>query len=85
MTIVSVKVGTKAARIERVRKAWVEEAAEYFFTIGCFDRKVPKEVIDCVGVAESVYDGCMEKDGSIDLDLYDPISAVKEELSYWGD
>lgn len=85
MTVVSVKVETKATRIARERKAWVEEAAEYFFTIGVFDRNSPSEVRDCVNVSESVYENCMDKDGSIDLDIYDPISAIKEELTYWGD
>lgn len=85
MTIVSVKVEKKEKRIARVRKTWVEDAAEYFFTIGVFDRKIPQEVIDCVSVAESVYENCMNKDGSIDSDIYDPISAVKEELTYWGE
>lgn len=84
MTIVNVKVETKAARIQRDRKIWVESATQYFLSIGVFDRNVPKEVYDCIGVAESIYENCMNKDGSIDSD-YDPISAVKEELTYWGE
>ena len=84
MAIVNVKVETKAARIERERKAWVEDAVQYFLSIGVFDRNVPREVYDCIGVAESIYENCMEKDGSIDP-TYDPISAVKEELTCWGE
>ena len=85
MTIVNVKVESKAKRIERVRKAWVEEAAEYFFSLGVFVRGKSNEAKDCISVSESVYENCMNKDGSIDLDVYDPKSAVDEELTYWGD
>lgn len=85
MTIVNVKVGTKADRIQRERKEWVNEAAEYFFTLGVFGRDGGRDERDCYSVADSVYENCMDKDGSVDRDVYDPKSAVDEELTYWGE
>lgn len=85
MTVVSVKVENKSDRIARVRKEWVNEAAEYFFSIGVFQRDGESDERACYDISESIYENCMQKDGSIELDVYDPVSAVKEELSYWGD
>ena len=82
MAIVKVLVKTKTEKIAKQREEWIKAAADRLYERGAFDVKSANERIDCMYVAESLYENGMNADGSTD---YDPKESADEELTYWGE
>ena len=82
MAIVKIQVETKVDKIKRLREAWIKATSDRMFELKMFDITSADERIDCLYVAESLYENGMNADGSTD---YDPKDSADEELTYWGE
>ena len=82
MAIVKIQVEKRVEKIARMKADWILEAAARMFELKMFDITSLNERVDCLYVAESLYENGMNADGSND---YDPKDSADEELTYWGE
>ncbi|ATN92889.1 hypothetical protein QGX11_gp126 [Pseudomonas phage PPSC2] len=78
-------VETKADKLERLSKEWVQTAAGYMFAIGLYSGVDPQEISQAYELAESLFEGSKNiEEANLD-NWITPKESVDEELTYWGD
>lgn len=64
------------------KRQWIDRAVNYMLNIKLFNVLIQSEVDDAYQLAETLYENSVDEAG---ICTYDPIEAVDEEISYWGD
>lgn len=81
--IKSIRVETRAAKFERMRDEWIAEAIAHLYQLKVFTPGDEGAVWNAYEVASIVFDSLCDGDGKFDFELYTPVDAINEEISYW--
>lgn len=76
-------IETKADKLVRLEKEWVQEAAGYMFRIKLYDGVDPQEISQAYELAETIWENAEQGDNP---EVWiTPKDVVDEELTYWGE
>lgn len=78
-------VETKAEKLERLERLWLQEAAGYMFSKSIFDGTDVQEISQAYELAETLWENSDNADYADTESWITPQEAVDEELTYWGD